>query len=1126
MQDFSACKVPVIAGSEPKLFLLNREIRKILLVMRITAILLLAATLQVSAKAWSQEKINLSFTNAPLEQVFNSIKAQSAMVFFYRPEYVKGKTITINVTNASLQTVLDICLKNQQLAYEIIGKTVVIHPTKKNNSTSAVEIIENTPPPVDIHGRVVNEKGEPVSASVIVKGTSAGTNTNEKGEFRLTGLSSDAILVISGVGIETIEIHLNGRTQLAVVVQTVVKSLDEVQMIAYGSTTRRFNTGNIASVKAADIEKQPVNNPLLALEGRVAGLFITQTTGLPGSGVQVAIQGKNSINQGNDPFYVIDGVPYTSQLLTNYGSILGNSGSFSTGNPLNFLNLADIESITVLKDADATAIYGSRGANGVILITTKKGKAGQTRVDVNMQTGWGKVTHKLELLNTQQYLDMRHEAKRNDNAAVTATDYDINGLWDTTRYTDWQKELIGNTAHYTDVNATVSGGNMNTQVLAGVGYHRETTVFPGDLSDQRGSLHFSMNNLSTNQKFRMQLTGNYLEDNNRIISTDLTQFAITLAPDAPKIYNEDGSLNWMPDATGTSTWTNPLAYLYNKYKNNTKNLVGNAVISYQIIPNLEIKSSFGYTNLQSNEVVTRPVISTAPERRITTSRNASYSDNNISSWIIEPQLSYKIKLGKNWFEALVGSTIQQNTSDGLEMRGTGYNSDVVLEDIKSAPSITIDGTVKTVYKYNALFGRLNYKLLDKYLLNLTARRDGSSRFGPGNQFHNFGAVGIGWIFSNENIIQRRLPFISFGKLSASYGTTGNDQIGDYRFMALFNTSSSVGVPYQGATGLQPNGLSNAYLQWEDTKKMHFGLNLGLFKDRIFITTSYFRNRSRNELLSYLLPIQTGFASISKNLPATVQNSGWEFTVSTMNIKTKNFSWSTDFNLTMPKNELLEFPSIEASGYASSYTVGKPITISKVYPFAGVNPATGIFQFIDYKDNLTSSPNSSTDQTVLINTSSTFYGGFQNNFRYKSFELDFLFQFVKRKGRNYFFGNTNGASFNTNQPTTVLDRWQKPGDITSIQRYNLNTLHIQSLYASQFSDAGFSDASFVRLKNLSLSWSMPETWYKRAKLHNARLYIQGQNLLTITNYLGLDPETLSSTTLPPVKVVTVGLQIGL
>jgi TonB-dependent starch-binding outer membrane protein SusC len=330
----------------------------------------------------------------------------------------------------------------------------------------------------------------------------------------------------------------------------------------------------------------------LALQGRVPGLLITQTNGLPGGGVTVRIQGQNSINFGNDPLYIIDGVPYFSQLpATGVDGILGTSGgmagAISSGNPLSYINPGDIESIEVLKDADVTAIYGSRAANGAILITTKKGKAGQSKLNLNVQTGLGQVGHKLKMLNVRQYLDMRYEALQNDGinlATVSNTNsnyYDLK-VWDTSRYTDWQEALIGGTARNTNLNVGMSGGTTNLQYLISGTYHKETTVFPGNFNDQKGSLHFNINSSLLNQKLRMQISGTYMLDYNRLLSTDLTQMAVQTEPVAPVLYT-DGSLNWALNALGNSTWVNPLAELVRKYKNKTRSLVGNVVFSYQIL---------------------------------------------------------------------------------------------------------------------------------------------------------------------------------------------------------------------------------------------------------------------------------------------------------------------------------------------------------------------------------------------------------------------------------------------------------------------------------------------------------------------------------------------------------------
>ncbi len=1104
--------------------------------------------LQVSAHSTAQ--VTLKENAASLEKVLVAIKQQSGYDLFFNRSILKAKArlVIVDVNNVPVEQALQAVFKNQdQLTYSLNGNIISVKEKPEKKSDLVTEglnpRLEPTLPPT-VHGRITNEKGEAVAGvSISIKGGKTIGVTNDDGMFTLTNVPDNAILVFSAVNVETREVALannpglkSGASDLNLVLKTKTSVLDEVQMIAYGSTSKRLQTGNVTTVKGEDIAKQPVSNPLLALEGRVPGLFITQANGLPGSGVTVRIQGKNSITKGNDPLYIIDGVPYTSQLLPNFGGPLGGSGGLvingvadGSGNPLSFINPADIESIDVLKDADATAIYGSRAANGAILITTKRGKAGNTKVDINMQNGWGKVSHKLKLLNTQQYLQMRNEAIKNDGLTPDPNaDYDLT-LWDTTRNTDWQKVLIGGTAHYTDIHATISGGNTNTQFLIGSGYHRETTVFPGDFADQKGSLNLSLINTSVNQKFRVQLSVNYMVDNNQLPQYDLTSTAIQLAPNAPALYNANGSLNWMPDGNGTSTWLNqdnPLSDLYNTYENKTSNLVSNAVLSYKILPGLELRSNFGYTDLKGNEFTANPLIAVAPENRAGTQRGAGYSNSEINSWIIEPQASFKRNISKGTFEILVGTTISQNKTSFQQLTGSGYNSDNVLEDIKSATSVSIGATGRTVYRYNAVFGRINYNWNEKYILNISARRDGSSRFGTQSQFHNFEAAGLAWVFTKEKLINKVLPFMSFGKLRGSYGTTGSDQIGDYQFMNLYS-SFTVGMPYQNINGLQVRGLPNPYLQWEETRKLQFGLDLGFLKDRILLTMNYVHNRSSNELLPYSLPIITGFTNIgATNFPATIQNTAWEFALNTTNIKSKNFTWNSSINLTIPQNKLIAFQNLATSAYASILIIGQPITIGKFYHYSGVDPTTGIYQFTDSHGQLTSSPKPATDHTVLLNSAPTFYGGFQNSFSYKGIRLDFLVQFVKQLGSNNMFGSLGGAAFSSNQPVSVLNRWRNPGDIASIQKYNSDYSLFFHNGDAIGSDAAYSDASYIRLKNLSLSWELPGNWKKKVHFQDCRLFVQGQNLLTITKYDGLDPETKSLLGLPTLKVLTVGLRVGL
>jgi TonB-dependent starch-binding outer membrane protein SusC len=1118
---------------------------KFLRIMKLTTIIILAACLHTSAKGIAQQTITFSGKEVKLENVFNAIKKQTNYRFFFNTDMLSNASkVTIEVKNANVEQVMQMALKDQPLTFTIKGRTIFI--MKKVEEEKKGAQVAPTGDPITVSGRVTDENGEPlVGANVKVKGSQNGSTTDSQGHFTINNVDPNASLEISFVGRETEILSVKGKTVFSVALGQKQSILDETVVIAYGTTSRRFSTGNIANVKASDIEKQPVQNPLLALQGRVPGLLITQNSGVPGGGIVVRIQGLNSINNGNDPFIVIDGVPYPSQMpaVGSHDAVLGSSagitGPGGNGNPLNYINPADIESIDILKDADATAIYGSRAANGAILITTKKGKVGKTKLDINAQQGWGNVTKTMKMLNRRQYLDMRYEAFKNDGVDLTtltpnSRNWDLT-VWDTTRYTDWQKELIGNTSRYTNVNANVSGGTSIVQYLIGATYHRETSVFLGDFADQKGSMHFNINSTSASQRFRMQFSGNYMVDNNKLPGVDLTRDANLLEPVAPALYNPDGTLNWAPrPGNGNSTWeVHPLAnVLYSNYSNKTNNLVSNLQLGYTILKGLELKSSFGYTYLQATDFTSVPLVSQKPEFRPFIQRSATYGSRLMRSWIIEPQIVYKAHIGKGRLESLLGSSIQQSKSNSGSILGEGYTSDQLLYDFRAAAKLTAAASTIAEYKYNALFGRINYNWNEKYIINLNARRDGSSRFGANNRFHNFGSVGAAWIFSQEKLLKSNVPFISFGKLRGSYGTTGNDQIPDYQFLSLY-TSSTPGVPYQGALGLYPLGIPNPYLQWEETKKLQFGIDLGFIQDRIFLSATYARNRSSNQLIQYILSVVSGNNSLTQNFPATVQNTSLEFSLNTVNIKGKNVEWTSGLNVTIPDNKLLAFPNIENSTYAKLLSVGYPLITSKLYSFSGADPVTGLYQVVDREGKTTMTPDPVLDKTILISKMAKLYGGFQNRVSFKGIELDFLLQFVKQKGVNNFFNNGTSVtpglfvSGSSNQPVSVMDRWQKPDDISNIQKFSsqLGGKAYEQLALAQAGSLLVTDASYIRLKNVSITWKIPTAWYQKIDIQNCRVFVQSQNLLTITNYKGGDPENQSYATLPPLRVITIGFHIG-
>jgi TonB-linked SusC/RagA family outer membrane protein len=1026
--------------------------------------------------------------------------------------------IDVDFREAKLEEVLHFLLDKRGFSWVYNGTYISVSPQKKESQGG-----KHTSPRGDtsataqiIVGSVTDAGGGPlIGATVQVKGTGIGTTTDVDGKFAMSKIGNNSILVISSLGYETREVAVKGKS-IMVQLNMIVNDLDETVIKGYYSTTRRLNTGNVNSIKANEIEKQPVSNPLQALQARVPGLIITQETGVAGGGFKVQLRGRNSIASGNDPLYLIDGVPFAAEIVASIGgNIIGG------GNPFNFINPSDIESIDILKDADATAIYGSRGANGVILVTTKKGKPGKTRIDFNIYRGIGQITRKMDLLNLNEYLRMRHEAFRNDGVMPGAFDYDINGTWDSTRSTDWQKTFIGGTAHHTDIQASVSGGSANTQYLIGAGYRKETTVFPGSFSDQKGTVHFSIASQSTDKKFKVALSGSFTADNNNLPAYDLTGGNVALSPNAPPLHNADGTLNW-----ANSTWDNPLALLEQKYRLKARNLVSNLLLSYEVLPGLEVKTNAGYTNSQLDEIATTPTTFFNPAYNIKTG-TAVFSNRNVQSWIAEPQLSYQLRIGKGDLSVFAGATVQENLINGQVVEGKGYTSDALLKSLQGAATIVKGAFTNTVYRYNALFARFSYNMANRYVVNLTARRDGSSRFGPGRQFGNFAAVGAAWIFSGEEFVAKSLPFLSFGKLRGSYGTSGNDKIGDYQYLSLYNFTT--GVPYQGATGIYPINHFNEAFAWEVNKKVEAGLELGVLSDKIILSCSYFRNRSSNQLIGAALPDVTGFQSVLTNFPATLQNAGWEITLTTTNIRKKSFSWTTAFNLTFSRNKLVSFRGIENTAYASLLEIGQPVNIIRTFHLIGVNDTSGIYQFADSKGQPTYTPDEVKDRISFVNTNPRFYGGLQNGLQYKNFQLDFLFQFVKQTGLNNLFMDyyPPGMTYFRNQPEDVLDRWKKPGDKATFQKFTQAFGDAFSAYKiAQRSDYAYSDASFVRLKNISFSYQLPEQLKSKLRLQNCRLYIQGQNVLTITRYKGMDPENQTVTGIPPLKVWVAGIQLSL
>ena len=1127
---------------------------KTLRVAKLTAIILFTACLQVSARGYSQT-VTLTRTNVSLASVFQEIQRQTGYNFLFTYEDLdRAGTIDVALQNVSLREAIEACLYNKPLTYVIIEKTVVIKPKPVAVAPEILQAAQPQPPPT-IHGRVADSLGNPlVGASVTIKGTKTGTKTNLKGEFEIRDLPQGAVLVISYTGYTNKEVTPKPDASLWLILQRSQDILDAPVIQAYGTTSRRYSVGSISTIDAETISKQPVTNILLAMQGQAPGLAVNATSGVPGSKVEVQLRGQNTIQNStsyfrpyDQPLFIIDGVPFAPQNnnVTQLAS-LAVSGSFNGGisqfggiSPFNGINPADIESISILKDADATSIYGTQGSNGVILITTKKGKAnnnGKTDFNLSVNTGFNSNSKTLKLLNTPQYLQLRKDALAADGLTPSTSPYDPAYapdllVFDQNKYTNWEKAIYGKTSNNTDVHASLSGGNFQNTFLISGGYTRSDFNYPGNYSDQRLTLHTATHHSSVDNRLSIDFGTDYSYDNNNS-SGGGGGAKMLNPPNTPDLLDRSGNLLWSYQGIDISQFQF-YAYLKQPVYADVSNLNTSLHLAYKILSGLSLSANLGYSRNSTAENQQSPASSQSPLYPYVTSTfaNALYQTINV-----EPQLDYNTTIGKGVFSALVGASYKKNLGYSNTIDGSGYANDNFLGSINGAASIfAYDNS--TIYKYSAGFARLKYIYDRKYILSLTGRRDGSSNFGPGHQFGDFGSAGAGWIFSEEKGFKKALPILSFGKVSGSYGTSGSDGVGPYLYQSFWSPGYTSTPAFQGIRPNFPKNLYNPDYSWALKKSLNLALDLGFFHDRLLLNATYYRDREGNQLAGYPLPIQTGFANVLQNLDATIQNAGWEFTLTSTNIKTKAFTWTTNFNITFNRNKLLAFPNLESSSLNNSYVIGKPTSIILGYKYKGLNPQTGLFEYYTGKGQTTSSPkyglaSQGGDDVPIGDREVKFMGGFTNTFSYKHFSLYAFFQFSEQMAPNWLYtiysSGLPGQS-SRNQPIQALDYWKQPGDHTQLGKLTTNYGSAAATAAFSFSSSSgaYSNDSYMRLKTLAVSYDLPDAALKKLHIHNLRIYANAQNLLTFTNYKVGDPEQFGDLTAFPLqRVVAFGLSFNL
>ncbi|WP_373494475.1 SusC/RagA family TonB-linked outer membrane protein, partial [Aquiflexum sp.] len=989
---------------------------------------------------------------------------------------------------------------------------------------------------------VVDENGEPLpGATVTVAGTTTGTVTDLDGNYSLT-VPENSVIVFSFIGYETQRISLDNRSLLNVVMTPDMSSLDEVVVVGYGTQKRRDLTGSVSTVKLDDVLNLAVASPDAMLQGKAAGVQVIQNSGTPGAEVFVRVRGSASLLADSRPLYVIDGIP-----MTNIGR-QGLDGGGHRPSALGDLNPNDIESIEVLKDAASAAIYGSRGAAGVILITTKKGKSGDAKINFNTYTGVQSVWRKLDLLEGNEMVNIVQESRANRGLPPDPL------LVTTGSNTNWQDEIFRN-AMTSSHNLSISGGNERMTSFVSVGYFNQDGTIRGQEFERfngRMNLDYQATKFI---KIGTNLT--YSHTNRRKVANDFSGYSALgnalFANPNYSVRDEEG--NWSMDPIGA--WENPVMIADDlQHYATQKRFITNLYAEIQFHKNIKLRSTFGIDNLTNREDRFVPSYFTRAQGRALA--QAESFDETV--WQNENILSYTKTLDKHAINVMVGTTLLESRATNLFAGGQEAASDIIRTIAIADPFIP--NHFITNWGLASVFGRANYAYEDTYLAEVSIRRDGSSRFGRDKRFGVFPAVSLGWRISEMGFL-KDAGALNDLKLRASIGVTGNQEgISNFGSLALYGT----GQNYNGIPGIAQSSLANTALGWETTVQTNIGFDVSMFNNRIVTYIDVYDRTTRDLLFERQLPWTSGFSGISRANLGSMQNRGVELMISTQNIISGGFRWSTDFNISWNRNKITELPdngelgsdmiftmqSIQSvEGPGNIYRVGQPVGSFWGYNYQGVYatdedvPASffsrgvrgGDFIFEDLNEDGIYSR--AFDQMIIGNALPKHIGGMTNNFSYNRFDLSILL--------NWSYGNQiynmtraalEGMAREVNQLSTVMDRWQNPGDITNMPRPLYGTSSVSGASATDRSSRFVEDGSFLRLRNVTLGYNLPQTVLERLKVSNVRVYVSGQNLLTITNYSGFDPENQNignNTTLPLLgvdfltqpqpKVYMIGLNVG-
>ena len=973
-------------------------------------------------------------------------------------------------------------------------------------------------------------------ATVLVKGTTIGTATDIDGKYSINIPAGSNVLVFTFVGLISQEVNIGNRSTINVALDADVTALSEVIVTGYGTQPKREVTGAVSSVKGDAIQNLPLQSFDRALQGRAAGVQVRSSNGLPGGAVNIRIRGVGSVNAGNEPLFIVDGVQLNNQ----------SNASFTQSNPLAFLNPNDIESMEILKDAASAAIYGSQAANGVVIITTKKGKQGKAKFEFNAFSGETQPMKFLDVLGGSEWYTMRRNAQINSGSAspeadalntmgrrpanwATLTRPALDALGLALPTYDWQREVMG-AGRLQNYEMSVSGGDEKTTFfLSGSYNYQEASFRPVDF--ERGTVRIALTHQATKRlsiETNMNLSTFQQNVPFAVDGAFLGNPAFSASAVLPHnaIYNEDGTFNTA--IAGVLGQNVVLVNAYNSGLQRTNTAVGNLITNYKIAKNLSFRSLFGldYRLLQGDNYRDPRT----PDGAGVIGRSSVQSDWR-TRFITTQTLNWnKTFNGVHNVSGILGVEYLSETREGISGAGIGFPT-FQFRTIQSAATPESVSGFWTGYRRASAFASANYDYKKKYLLTVTARYDGSSRFGTENQYGLFPSVRVGWSLVEEEFLKNSST-VSEMKFRASYGLTGNDQIGNFDARGLYGGGGN----YSGSAGIVPSSLANLGLSWETNNTLNLGLDFGFFENRITGSVDAFDRRTKDLLLSQPILWINGFGGISNNV-GELQNRGLEFELSTVNVDKGGFRWNSSFNITKIDNQILSlYSGLKFLPANPGIAVGQPVGRSgegAVFSqeYVGVNPATGRPMWLDINGNITYLPIAA-DRKYQGSSLGTVFGGLNNNFSYKGFELTTFFTYeyggVGSDGQ-YGFLRENGTRLALNALREVNDRsWKTPGQITDIPR-NVTTNggnEVRSVGRNS-GTASLLKYDFIRLSQLTVAYSFKPSLVSRIGLTRARIYAQGVNLWTYTDYPGYDPEFTGAGTgqIPLTKSYTLGVQIG-